>query len=709
MHFIVSCRSKRLENQFSTTAFSALKSTSYFRKLILLLMLLSGLLISRPLIAQDKANIKWGKLSAEDFSLPKSAAIDSNADAVIIADMGYTSFVGNRKGWFNWIYKRKTRIKIINKKGFDASNLVIHLYNDEDDQEKLTDITGSTYNLENGQVRETKLDKKEIFDVKQDINHALKKLTMPAVREGSIIEYTYTINSPFYYNIPSWSFQHIQYPCVWSEYEVNIPMTMVYVFVKQGYNEFHIQTANRSTSNFRVTQAGEKNSLVESSRDLTVTVNTNDYRWVMKDIPSLNILRLDPYITSAWNYIDKVEFQLSQVYNGETAHDVTNNWAKATDELLKNESFGIQLSKENEWLNKDLDNITAGLTDPLLQAKKIFYFVAHNFTCTEDNSTRIKTSLEQVFKKHSGGVGEINLLLVTMLRKKNILADPVILSTREFGINYPQYPIMDRLNYVVCYTKINDKTYYLDATQPLIGFGHIPEECYNGHARIISDIDSGSIYFYTDSIKELKRTSVIIINDEKGNVGGGFQSNPGYYESLNIRESVSKQSEKEFFKKIQTSYGSDLEIANTGIDSLDQLESPISYHYDFDFKTWKDQDLIYFNPMMSEAYRENPFRSTERKYLVEMPYATDEIYTVNMEIPTGYLIDEIPKSVKVTLNDTDGFFEYIIQQSGSDIQLRCHLKLKKATFSANEYKTLRDFYGFVVKKEAEQIVFKKKK
>jgi hypothetical protein len=41
--------------------------------------------------------------------------------------------------------------------------------------------------------------------------------------------------------------------------------------------------------------------------------------------------------------------------------------------------------------------------------------------------------------------------------------------------------------------------------------------------------------------------------------------------------------------------------------------------------------------------------------------------------------------------------------------MRVHLKLNKAFFAVEEYNTLRDFFSYVVKKESEQIVFKKVK
>jgi hypothetical protein len=85
----------------------------------------------------------------------------------------------------------------------------------------------------------------------------------------------------------------------------------------------------------------------------------------------------------------------------------------------------------------------------------------------------------------------------------------------------------------------------------------------------------------------------------------------------------------------------------------------------------------------------------------------DDTYTLNMEIPKGYVVDEIPKSAKVLFNTDEGFFEYLIVKDNERVQFRCRIKLKKANYKPEDYATLRDFFGFVVKKESEQIVFKK--
>jgi hypothetical protein len=68
----------------------------------------------------------------------------------------------------------------------------------------------------------------------------------------------------------------------------------------------------------------------------------------------------------------------------------------------------------------------------------------------------------------------------------------------------------------------------------------------------------------------------------------------------------------------------------------------------------------------------------------------------------------MPKSTRVKLDGGLGQFDYIIQNQGGLIQLRSTIEIKKANFEPEDYQTLRDFFIYVVKKQDEQIVFKKK-
>ncbi len=473
--------------------------------------------------------------------------------------------------------------------------------------------------------------------------------------------------------------------------------------MRQGLHPFFIDKSSEGHQTYNVKEQQE-GGLGSINHDLLVSANTYKRMWVMKDVPGLSA---ENYISTPYNYVDKIEFQLSKTYNGESTRDVKNNWAKANEELLAADYFGEQLTSENAEFSDQINKIVGDENDRLAKAKKIYYYIQNNFTCTNFYDKYINTSLNSVFKNKNGNVGEINLLLAVFLRNAQIHADPVLLSTTEFGINSPYYPVMDRLNYVICRIVIGGAVYYLDAARPMLGFGRLAENCYNGHARIICKSDSGSVYFRADSIKDSKFTSVFIVNDEKNNgeMKGTFESSPGYFESTSIRE----KGTKEFFKNFQPHIGDDIKIDSQAIDLLQEYEQGVKIHYDFSYKNDIGQDVIYFSPIINGGYKENPFKAAERKYPVEMSYPVDETYILNSEIPNGYVVDELPKSVKVSYNGDQGFFEYLIQKSESDVQLRFRIKLNKATFSPEDYNSLREFFGYVVKKQSEQIVFKKKK
>jgi len=661
-------------------------------------------LVVFPSFAQDKAKNTLGKVTPSDFNLPNLPITDSNTTAVILADKGETHYIGNRTGWFSCVYTRQTRIKVIDKKAFDLATVKIYLDGQQKEMEKLSNVSASTFNLDQRQISQTKLDEKDIFRNKLDKDRTEVKFTLPAVKEGSIIEYSYTITSDYWWIMPPWEFQFRKYPCLYSEYQVEIPQTISFVLVRQGVHPYAVDNGSIGRVSYTVTVNPDKSSLANLDQDAYVSANTVKHDWVMRDIPAFGN---EPYLTTPENYIDKIAFQLSGTHNNsEESTDYHNNWAKATDELLGQERFGGALEQDDNRVDEFADKIGVGDADRLALAKAVYYYMSQHFTCTE-NWRDITTTLPDVIRKGGGTVGDINLLLIAVLRKKGFFAEPVVLSTRDHGFNFVHYPILERLNYVIVRLILDGRTYYLDAAHPELGFGQLADECYNGPARIISKQDSGSVYFDADSLKERSTTLVMMTSTDKG-LEGSWQSTLGTQQSYETRKNVREHGQQQFFKDIQTQYGDDLAITNGGIDSLSLPEEPVKVHYEFVLKQQPGLSLIYLSPMLGDAWRKNPFEAAERKYPIELPYSMDENYIFSMDIPQGYAVDELPKSARVGLNGDQGQFEYLIAQQGDQIQMRCRLRLNKAWFPATDYSSLRDFFGYVVRKEAEQIVLKKK-
>jgi hypothetical protein len=647
-------------------------------------------------LAQDKHVRQLSPVSAADFA-PISSPVTDSSGAIILADIGQIQFVGNEHGWFSYVFQRHRRVKILNKKAFgELATVYIELDRSSDNPEKLDKVSGSTYNLENGQVTEVKLEKKDVFEERQRADWTQMRFTLPGVKEGSIIDYTYTVISPRYVFLPSWQFQSERFPCLWSELMVEIPQALFYTVVKQGIQPYVVDKGEVVGGTYLVGNSSGGRDRV----DATVT----KHHWVMTDIPALHA---EGFIFCPENYVSKIDFQLAKTYNGEDYKDYYNTWKQATEQLMGWSRFGATLDDDDESVKACVEKaITAG-GDWDAQAREIYYYLAGNFTCDNHSDIYITSHLGDVVRKHSGTVGDINLLLAAMLRKIGLKADPVVLTTREHGFNLATYPVLERLDYVIVRTVIHGKVVYLDAAHPKLGFGQLDEECYNGHARIISKTDSGSVYFEADSLREGKVTVVFVSTTDNGEEGT-WASTLGPQESYKLREHVNDQGEKAYFKNIQTSYGEDVTVSDGGIDSLDQPEEPVKVHYSFKFHSGEDNSKIYVNPFIGAGLRSNPFKAAERKYPIEMPYVSDDVYVFTMEVPDGYTVEELPKSARATLNGHDGMFEYLIGAQEGMIQLRCRLKLNKANYAPEDYGSLRDLYALVVKKEAELIVLKKK-
>lgn len=657
------------------------------------------LVMSISALAQKsrEPKVKFGDIKPEEFTKDYSS-LDSAAEAVYLYEAGSVKHEGNNQGWFSVIYKVHRRILLTSKNSFDdLSTVKIHLFEDGTAKEKIENLQAATYNLENGKVVQTKVDKNSIFKDK-DGDYQVVKFTFPNIKEGSIIEYTYTTNSPFYRYVPSWTFQG-GYPELWSEFTIEQPQFFEFVVLNQGYLKPVIDTTTITKDNFSVLIP----NATGASRTVSFSSGVVTHTWAFKDIPAL---KEESFVTTLDNHVERLEFQFSaERFPDQQPKTYLHDWYETVDQLMKNENFGAALNKENGWLKDDVKTAVNGETDPVKKAKNIYEYVRDNYTCTDNSARLLSQTPRKTVQSKKGNVVDINMLLITMLRVAGYNADPVLLSTRGHGKTYDMYPIMSRFNYVIARLNIDDKPYLLDASDPVLGFGHLSGKCYNGNARVIASLPS-LINLEADSLQEASVTSFFVTNDSDGKLTGTYKTTFGTMGSENMREKMKKTNSEEYFKDIKKAYPFEVTLSNTAIDSLDKKEMPVSVQYDISFHA--DEDILYFSPMMTaDAYKENPFKAAERFYPVEIPYCIDDVYILNMEIPAGYKVDELPKPARVSLNGGEGMFEYLIQAGGSGIQLRCRTKLNKATFEPEDYETLRNFFAFIVEKQNEQIVFKK--
>ena len=656
--------------------------------------LFTGIVICCASFCQvNKPDVKFGDVTPEDFAA-SFYSIDSSADAVYLYDAGSSHYESGAGGSFFLVYKEHKRIRLLHKSSFtNAAAIRIYLFDHGTSSDELEDLQAATYAMENGKVTINKVDKSSIFKTKQG-NVELVTFTFPKLTEGCIIEYAYKETIPAFSYIPAWSFQGA-FPHLWSEYSVEVPQFLDFVTLNQGYLEPVIDTGSTSASNFTLpvqTLGWRPNTF----RSITVK-----HTWAFQNVPAI---KEESYITNLSNYEERLEFQLQAIrIPAEPPKFFMHDWYETADQLMKNENFGYELSKENHYLKEAVNPATEGLTDPLDKAKHIFEFVRKNYLCINHSAISLSQPVKKTYETKRGNVADINMLLLAMLRYAGLACDPVLLSTREHGKTYDIYPILSKYNYVIVKIEVENETYLLDASDNKTGFGFLPPGCYNGNAMVIAQPPS-EINLSSDSLYETSLTSVFLTNEITG-ISGSFNTVFGAVESYNLRNKLTASSRDEYLKEASNKIALDINISDATIDSLVLLQYPVSVQYNMNFNF--NGDLVYFNPMFADAVTENPFHAANRFFPVEMPYCMDKTYILSMEIPKGYDVDELPKPARLTLNENEGMFEYIIEQGNGRIQLRCRIKLTKANFNTEDYETLRNFFAIVVEKESERIVFKK--
>lgn len=652
-----------------------------------------------PASSQEVKEVKFGKIDKNDL-LVKSYPIDTNANAVVLYEKGEVSFVPNNNGFFAIQYNIFKRIHILKKAGYGMANVEVPLYYSNGADERCDNIKAVTYNLENNQVVESNLDNKSVFLEKVDFHNQLKKFTLPNVKEGSIIDYKYAVTSDFIFYIDPWYFQSHKAPKLWSEYTVNEPYFFDYLMIPKGNQLFAVNKKTTKSENYSI----RENSKAGSGDQTTFSCNETRSTWVMKDVPELKV---ENFSYTPANFLSAVEFKLSAIRQPLTSRDLKQTWQDATNKLMGNENFGAGLYNSNNWLDDEVSPLLKAGSDKLATATMIYNYVRDNYKCTgKPQSIYLSQSLKTTFNTHKGSVPEINLLLAAIYRHAGYDAEPVILSTTDNGYTFPLYPILTKFNYVVIKVRINNTNYFLDATQPL-KFGIMQPACYNGHARVVNE-NANPMAFLADSIINKSMSSLYMTYDSTGSFQGRVWQTPGIYSSSAIRKSIKESSEDDYFKTIKKGVVNDIEYISKSIDSANNPDVPLKIKYSF--KTPPEKaNILYFNPMAMFALKSNPFYEENRKYPIELPYKTDETFFANMIVPAGYKIDELPVSMKLKLDDEEnGYFDYVIDTTATTIAFKSVLKINRAYFHAEDYELLREFYKMVLKKQNEQIVFKKK-
>jgi len=130
--------------------------------------------------------------------------------------------------------------------------------------------------------------------------------------------------------------------------------------------------------------------------------------------------------------------------------------------------------------------------------------------------------LRKAYEAHRGTSADVNLLLIAALREAGLPAYPVLLSTRDHGRINPEYPLLERFNYVVALVPLADgKDLLVDATNPLLPCGVLPKRCLNKSGRLIAKKEAdGRWVDLAPAQRHVRYRQVALMLDAQGGLTG---------------------------------------------------------------------------------------------------------------------------------------------------------------------------------------------
>lgn len=615
----------------------------------------------------------YGKIDKDDLT-STSCDFDPEADACILIKTGDTKFTLAGQAYLETNYRY--RIKIYKDKGIGRANVKIPFYAKDRDEE-ISGISAETYNLDaGGNIVKSKLDHASIFTKPVDKTTSEVAFSLPDVKKGSVIEYKYTKVSKLFWDIDNWYFQEQDVPVRYCQYFLSLPQPLVFTYNVK-----------------RTLPMDEKDEQYQEAQKT----------FTMKNIPAL---RDEPYMSAPMDYLQHIDFQLSAIrIPGEPDHNYRSTWPQLCGELMDDDDFGGQLHK-NVPHTKDLDAALALLKDSLSKMGAVYNYVRRNMEWNGDDGIYAHSGIKTAWDKKTGNTGDINLLLVNLLRDAGLDVHPLLVSTRAHGHTNPFYPLLHQFDEVMAYVQIGDDGYVLNAADKYTPYWMIPRDVQYTRGLVVDrDMPRWETLYHPED----KFKTVVILNadvDSTGKLQGEAAiSSFGYSRSDRRAELKSGMDhfKDTYFTKAYTS----LHIDSLAIDGTDNDSLPLKQTLDFSQKLNASGQYTFFTPNLFLGLEKNPFVAEHRFTDVDFESMRSFMIVGSVGLPEGFTPETLPKNMRMIMPDTSIVLERLMQVDGDRLSYRITLDFKRPVYYTDEYDIFREFYKKLFTALNEQVVLKK--
>ncbi len=586
------------------------------------------------------------------------------------------------------------RIKIYDERGEGYGEFNIPLYRDGSDKEKVSGLKALTFNIENGKLVNSKLNKKDVYVEETSENYSYQKFALPDVKAGSVLEIKYTVRSPFKFVIPTFNFQE-DVPVDHAMYEVRIPPYFTYTPVAHGV--FPIEKT-------------EKSVFGDYEQDIA-------YTFVAKNVPAM---LSDDYVLDIDDYRTSLKYELySTQFPNRVPQYYVKDWNEVAKDLMDHPYFGKEIGKRTKQLEPIVEGVEGKSDEEKVTA--LHSYVQDNFSWNGDYGYMKKEGVKDLLKTKIGSVGDINQLLLNLLLQAGVDARPFLIKTRSSGLLNQIFPSRSEMNYLLVYIPKGESYVLLDGTCKYSPVGQLPRRATNINGLLITG-DQGSIVNVVNpnNYKSVTMTTYDLDTDMPRLYGDGKRMLKEYAASQYRREVDERQEDEEVVEEDSDDeeedeeWDEDVNVENefelVEIKNMEDIDKDISMSYTEVIynELHKIGDQIFINAAIDFGIDNNPFRENEREYPVFYSSLSDTRQIIKINIPDGYEIESLPARSAMTLEGQKAKFIYSAKQMGQTLVIDYTFKVNTDIFLPSEYPGLKELYDRVIEKSKEKIVLTKK-
>lgn len=624
--------------------------------------------------------LKLGEVTIDELK-ENVHPIDSSSSAAYLFKIGKTNFNLTRDGFWEITTEVDIKIKIYKKEGFKFADQEIPYFVGGNGKEKVYISDAYTYNLVGGKVEKTRL--KSEGEFKEEVNDKwnLKKITFPVVKEGSIIEFSYKIVSPYISNFNDWYFQH-EIPVNTVKYEVYIPQYFRYRTVITGFEAISTEEKIITALDF----------------------NSTKYTYTAQNILPI---KDEEFVRNISNYTSVLKYELASIqYPNRPDENMSLTWDDVSKSIYDNDNFGRELNFKS-YFEDEIETLIKDLPSENEKLEKIFQYVQSNMVWNENNSYNCEKGVKKAFKEKVGNSADINLMLVAMLRYAGLDANPIIASTRSNGIAI--FPSRFAFNYVIVGVKLNndENIVLLDATNKNTLPNILPLKVLNWSGRMLMPNGTSKEIFLEP--KKLSNKTVTILSEieDDTSIKGKVREIYNEYLALLYREKKGNLTNESLIEKLEK------ECKGTEIEELvvkNEKSKPINLIYSFVSNNLVEiiGDKSYLSPLLFLEMNENPFKSEKRNYPIEFDFPQKINYNISIKLPENYEVESFPTSVNYKTQDGSLAYNFNGSVSSGMIQIVSSFEINNLLLPASDYEMVKSFFKEIISKQTEKIVLKKK-